>query len=258
MQKEDTSEESIIPLFWKQKYIRESQKSWNSFYKRNKDNFFKDRHWTEREFHILFQDQPYILLEMGCGVGNFLLPILERRPSVMIIGCDTSPNAIEILSNNEIYQRHSSRCQIFVCDISSSELQSQFFNKVRSESVDVVSLIFVLSAFHPIQHAQVIRNAAWALKPGGRVLFRDYAKDDYAQQRFNIDRKMQDDLYVRQDGTLSFFFTLEYLAAVFQQEGFHMVEHQYIHRKTFNTKTNFSADRIFIQSQWEKIGHHPS
>jgi len=25
-------------------------KNWDMFYKRNQTNFFKDRHWTEREF----------------------------------------------------------------------------------------------------------------------------------------------------------------------------------------------------------------
>eukprot|EP00920_Eleutheroschizon_duboscqi_P002958 GHVT01007115.1.p1 GENE.GHVT01007115.1~~GHVT01007115.1.p1 ORF type:complete len:306 (+),score=60.34 GHVT01007115.1:214-1131(+) len=39
-----------IPEFWREKYSRESVKSWDVFYKRNGSRFFKDRQWTGKEF----------------------------------------------------------------------------------------------------------------------------------------------------------------------------------------------------------------
>lgn len=39
--------------FFKNKYKNEAARNWDIFYKRNTVNFFKDRHWTDREFEEL-------------------------------------------------------------------------------------------------------------------------------------------------------------------------------------------------------------
>lgn len=40
----------IVSEFKQQKLEKEAQKNWDLFYKRNTTKFFKDRHWTTREF----------------------------------------------------------------------------------------------------------------------------------------------------------------------------------------------------------------
>ena len=42
------------------------------------------------------------------------------------------------------------------------------------EGVDIVSLIFVLSAIHPDKFLHVLCSIAAVLKPGGLLVFRDY------------------------------------------------------------------------------------
>lgn len=88
---------NAINDFWRNKYFRESGKSWNDFYKRNKTNFFKDRHWTIREFPELASTEPFHLLEVGCGVGNFAVPLVEENPAASVSCCDISPYAINLI-----------------------------------------------------------------------------------------------------------------------------------------------------------------
>lgn len=43
----------LVSEFKQLKLEKEAQKNWDLFYKRNSTNFFKDRHWTTREFEEL-------------------------------------------------------------------------------------------------------------------------------------------------------------------------------------------------------------
>ena len=46
-------ERALVSDFKQMKLEKEAQKNWDLFYKRNTTNFFKDRHWTTREFEEL-------------------------------------------------------------------------------------------------------------------------------------------------------------------------------------------------------------
>lgn len=45
----------LVTEFKQNKLEKEAQKNWDLFYKRNTTKFFKDRHWTTREFSDLVQ-----------------------------------------------------------------------------------------------------------------------------------------------------------------------------------------------------------
>jgi tRNAThr (cytosine32-N3)-methyltransferase len=54
---------------------------------------------------------------------------------------------------------------------------------VEPGTVDVVSLVFVLSALDPSKFESAIKNVSLLLKPNGLLIFRDYGQYDMAMFR---------------------------------------------------------------------------
>lgn len=137
--------------------------------------FFKDRHWLFTEFpelapdntsapvrvfpntdssqetnsiernEIVNSDIKRYIFEIGCGVGNTIFPILQysRDPNLFIYGCDFSSKAIDIMKESELYD--TKRCEVFVLDATSTVWNVPF----KENSLDIIVLIFVLSAIDP-------------------------------------------------------------------------------------------------------------
>nr|XP_014714952.1 tRNA N(3)-methylcytidine methyltransferase METTL6 isoform X2 [Equus asinus] len=239
-------DQALVSDYKQQKLEKEAQKNWDLFYKRNSTNFFKDRHWTTREFEELracreFEDQNLTMLEAGCGVGNCLFPLLEEDPNIFAYACDFSPRAVEYVKQNPLYD--TERCKVFQCDLTKDDL----LEHVPPESVDVVMLIFVLSAVHPDKMRLVLQNIYKVLKPGKSVLFRDYGLYDHAMLRFKAGSKLGENFYVRQDGTRSYFFT----------DGYEEVVNEYVFRETVNKKEGLCVPRVFLQSKFRKSPKNP-
>lgn len=245
------SDVTPVSEFKQLKLEKEAQKNWDLFYKRNSTNFFKDRHWTTREFEELkscreFENQRLIMLEAGCGVGNCLFPLLEEDPHLFVYACDFSPRAIQFVKQNPCYNPDT--CKAFQCDLTEDDLTVN----IPADSVDVATLIFVLSAVHPDKMHLAVKNIFKVLKPGGCVLFRDYGINDHAMLRFKKGNKLGENFYVRQDGTRSFFFTTEYLQLLFTKAGYREVCNEYVLRETVNKKEGLCVPRVFIQSKFYK------
>uniref|UniRef100_A0A3P9MG07 tRNA N(3)-cytidine methyltransferase n=1 Tax=Oryzias latipes TaxID=8090 RepID=A0A3P9MG07_ORYLA len=245
------TERVLVSEFKQIKLEKEAQKNWDLFYKRNTTNFFKDRHWTTREFEDLkecreFESQKLVLLEAGCGVGNCLFPLLEDDLNIFVYACDFSPRAVEFVKQNPLYC--SERCCAFQCDLTKDDLTGN----VPEGSVDVVTLIFVLSAVHPEKMKLALENINKVLKPGGIVLFRDYGLYDHAMLRFKAGSKLGENFYVRQDGTRSYFFSKEHLAQLFKEAGFVSVVNDYVLRETVNKKEGLCVQRVFLQGKFTK------
>lgn len=261
--------------FWYNKHVTDCKRNWDLFYKRNGTRFFKDRHWIVREFSAMLdkmdtasgREEECTFLEVGCGVGNLIFPLcdalqLSERKNCRIYGCDFSPRAIDLLRSDPRYD--ASYMHAFIADItaegclSSASVGRDNVN-LGDGSIDMLSAIFVLSAIPPDRQQCAINAMLRALKPGGLIFFRDYAKYDGAQLRFKIDAKMDEDFYVRQDGTLSFFFTKEYLERMFCSAELNgnytcvIEQSNYMVSKQENKKKDYSIQRIFLQTQIRKI-----
>uniref|UniRef100_A0A6Q2YAG4 tRNA N(3)-cytidine methyltransferase n=1 Tax=Esox lucius TaxID=8010 RepID=A0A6Q2YAG4_ESOLU len=195
----------------------------------------------------------YRILEVGCGVGNTVFPILKTNndPGLIVYCCDFSSTAVELVKSNSDYD--PGRCFAFVHDLSDEAA----VYPVPDASLDVIVLIFVLSALHPDRMQASVCRLARLLKPGGVLLLRDYGRYDMAQLRFKKGRCLSDNFYVRGDGTRVYFFTQEELHGYFSEAGLEKVQNMVDRRLQVNRGKQLTMYRVWIQCKYRKPHTQP-
>lgn len=153
---------------------------------------------------------PKVVLEVGAGAGNTAFPILahNQNSKLKLHACDFSKKAVEVMRSHAEY--NTGLMQADVWDVAGEELPPG----VQENTVDVVLMIFIFSALSPLQWEQAVRNIHRVLKPGGEVCFRDYGRGDLAQVRFKKGRYLEENFYIRGDGTRVYFFEKDELARI--------------------------------------------
>ena len=135
-----------------------------------------------------------VLLEVGCGAGNLVFPLLsedeqdtgERR--MFIYACDFSPRAVQLVKKNPNYDE--SRMKAFECDITAGDLDEKL-----CEKMNIVSLVFVMSAIKPEAFAKTFENLSKVLSDEGILLFRDYAVNDMVSKHYTTTIKLGIDFF---------------------------------------------------------------
>ncbi|CAN9505423.1 unnamed protein product [Ophioblennius macclurei] len=281
-----------LPAEKQEEYDSRANEYWNDFYTIHENRFFKDRHWLFTEFpelapqcslyqgpdpdasstELLQKDgadqnhctklanlslsdgefpgssAAYRILEVGCGVGNTVFPILKTNndPGLFVYCCDFSSTAVELVKTNPEYD--PGRCFAFVHDL--SDVDANY--PVPDGTLDVVVLIFVLSALHPDKMQASISRLARLLKPGGVILLRDYGRYDMAQLRFKKGRCLSENFYVRGDGTRVYFFTQDELHELFSEAGLDKVQCLVDRRLQVNRGKQLTMYRVWIQCKYRK------
>ena len=153
------------------------------------------------------------LLEVGAGAGNTAFPILKANENeeLFVHACDYSKTAVDLIRGHAEYD--SKYIQAEVWDLASAP-DAPLPPGLSDSSIDVVLLIFVFSALSPGQWEHAVRNVWRVLKPGGEVCLRDYGRGDLAQVRFKKGRFLEENFYVRGDGTRVYFFSEEELRGI--------------------------------------------
>ncbi|XP_010472647.1 PREDICTED: uncharacterized protein LOC104752253 isoform X1 [Camelina sativa] len=238
-----TANSGVSP-FWREKYERDAKKYWDIFYKHHGDRFFKDRHYLDKEWNSYFSvSGKRVILEVGCGAGNTIFPLIATYPDIFVYACDFSPRAVELVKAHDEYT--VTRVCAFACDLTGDGLD----NHISPSSVDIVTMIFVLSAVSPEKMPLVLQNIRKVLKPNGCILFRDYAVGDLAQERFSgKDQKISENFYVRGDGTRAFYFSNEFLESLFSEQGFEVEELDVCCKQVENRSRELVMNRRWVQA----------
>ena len=245
--------------------LKNAAQNWDKFYGVHEHKFFKDRNWLLKEFPELDDSESlstpapesdasaksrhFKVLETGCGVGNTVFPLLQytvSKSNYFIYGCDFSHEAIRLTHENPLYDRN--RCSTFVWDLTNVDFVPEF----EECSLDVIVMIFVLSAIQPKVFQTVLSNLARFLKPGGVLLFRDYGRYDMAQLRFKQGRCIGTNFYCRGDGTQVYFFTQEELHNLMTGSGLRKVQNIIDRRLQVNRGKQIKMYRVWIQCKYEK------
>nr|XP_040047960.1 tRNA N(3)-methylcytidine methyltransferase METTL2 [Gasterosteus aculeatus aculeatus] len=286
-----------LPQEKQEEYDSRANEFWNGFYTIHENRFFKDRHWLFTEFpelapqcsldnesHLEVSDSDhsqqerlqrehrsevpslshtdgdipgslatYRILEVGCGVGNTVFPILKTNndSGLFVYCCDFSSTAVELVKTNPEYD--PGRCFAFVHDLSDVEADYP----VPEGTLDVIVLIFVLSALHPDKMQASISRLARLLKPGGVMLLRDYGRYDMAQLRFKKGRCLSENFYVRGDGTRVYFFTQDEVHEMFTEAGLEKMQNLVDRRLQVNRGKQLTMYRVWIQCKYRKAPAQP-
>ena len=230
------------------KFLMLQERNWNKFYKHNTTNFFKDRHYILAEFPELSKDDRDLIkfLDVGCGVGNSFYPLLEKKNNMIVKGFDISSKAIEMAKTHKLY--NDKQIEIIPLDVVKDEIPESF------KEADYSILMFVLSAIMPEEYKQVLTKIYDSLKNNGILYFRDYCRYDMAQLRFSLKgkNKIQDNLYIRHDKTLAYYFDQKEIEDLCKSIGFEVVESKVICRMIKNRKLNKEMHRLWLQIKFIK------
>ena len=231
-----------------EEFLDTQNKNWEKFYKFNKTNFFKDRHYILEEFLELKNDKrdKITLLDMGCGVGNSFYPLLTRLPNLYVNAFDFSKRAVNMAKTHPMYEKEKFRINLYDLDLVKDD--------IPNKNNDYGILMFVLSAIKPEEHEKVIDKISKVINKGGILYFRDYARYDMAQLRFAKRKKNRvgDNLYMRKDKTLSYFFDKNEIENLFVKYGFSIVNSNVICRLIENRKENKKMHRLWLQIKFKK------
>lgn len=189
------------------------------------------------------------ILEVGCGAGNSVFPILntlQNTPESFLYCCDFASGAVELVKSHPSYR--AAQCCAFVHDVCDDGLAYPFPDGI----LDVILLVFVLSSIHPDRMQGVVKQLSKLLKPGGMLLFRDYGRYDKTQLRFKRGHCLSENFYVRGDGTRAYFFTKGEVHDMFCKAGLDEKQNLVDRRLQVNRKKKVKMHRVWVQGKFQK------
>lgn len=257
---------------------QDAAERWDAFYA-SKPSFFKDRHLLRSAFPELMSesvraaperhmpplsasDPPaacdLFMVEAGCGVGNGVFPILRANPRMFALAFDFSAKAVALLRENPEYR--ADRVHGFEAELGDAETYVPVVrSRTEGRGAHFATALWALSALPPgTQQRRAARGLADMLRPGGRVLVRDYAAGDMREAKFAgrgqavADEDGTGRLFLRGDGTFAYFFEKDELRALFEDAGLITDTCGYEERDVVNRRDDVTMRRRWVQAKFHK------
>lgn len=228
--------------------------NWERFHAaHNTARFFKERRYLPLAFPELVQEDPPIhVVELGCGCGASLVPVLKANATCRATACDVSPTAVALL--REVVEAAgiaSARVCAFAHDATAAPVEAAVSGpRLVGLCADICLLVFTLSAVQPDKMRGMLELARSTLRPGGLLLVRDYGLYDMTALRFPPEQRLADRLYHRSDGTLAYFFSCENLTERCESAGFVTEDVKYARVMLRNRKNGQTMRRVFVQGRF--------
>lgn len=283
--------------------VRACAQQWDRYYTHNTVNGYKDRHYLLREFAELHNALEALrhpnrqgggvvmavsVAEIGCGVGNAIIPILEEYADVstgefVAYGFDISKVAVDLL-RQKILQAPTTlgggRLTAIPHDLAEHDLALGGEECLLPGPVRFGTIVFVLCSVPVPKQQAFVDRVADIIAPGGYVFVRDYCVGDMAESRFaeggrfapssataecapedasssseaGTSSSLTSSTYLRSNGTLSHFFTVESLTKLFiRTRKFRVVQAVEVDRVTENRRAGAVMHRKFVQARFERL-----
>eukprot|EP00760_Papus_ankaliazontas_P032879 PhM_4_TR6039/c0_g1_i1/m.41318/K00599/METTL6; methyltransferase-like protein 6 len=259
--------------------------AWESHYQKTQQNFYPIKNYVFRAFpSVLMMKHPgqqsngkFLMLDLGCGTGSCVMPIMRQRKEDVYICVDVSATAVRLLSQHDVVRAlpeghfHAGVVNLrepkqMVATLKTLLSRAEDTTKKNGGSVDSVLCLFsfVLCALgrRGDRLAALCALADWmraaatllAIPPTCCVVcFRDYGMYDHGHLRFAKEPAKNVELeprsFCKGDGTQQHYFELEDTRALFLEAGFGETEEQpleYHCNLVQNRKTGVAMHKVFV------------
>ncbi len=105
------------------------------------------------------------IADVGCGIGLFANWLAIESPARRVTGLDANPARIAVAQKTV-----GKRCNITFRHLSATQWE-------EADRYDAVALVDLLHHARPATHAQILRRAFRAVKPGGLLLLKEIGEE---------------------------------------------------------------------------------
>jgi len=243
--------------------------NWDSFYARGQGGTYRDRNLLRGIFPELVSEtaaasprthvaplEPSAndgdgvydlhLLELGCGVGSAVFPLLRANPRLYVTAMDFSSVAIENLRQHPEFT--SARIEPLVGDIT----DSRSFSSVKD--VDFITAFWTLSALDSNGVESALNSLTRLAKSGTLLCIRDYARHDLREQNFfhrqisPLEQTHLSTVFRRGDNTLAAFFDEQALVKSVVNNGWSCVRSETVERSVQNRARELTMKRRWVHA----------
>ena len=196
---------------------------------------YADRRYLTLAFPALLDDG-ITVVEFGCGAGNAMFPVLAANGTAHYVGLDCAQGALALARADARFDASKTRLHHWTA--------GEDWPDVAPMRPIICLMIFFLSAVP----ADVIPGLLERIRerhPGARLLIRDYGEYDMTQLRSRPETRTIEGQYVRSDGTLRTFFSLDAMRALLSPH-FDIERMDFSMRCLRNRKSNVTMYRRWI------------